>query len=262
MSNTQNSDIVIPPLNFSNVDDFDGSTAFDDPPKLEEEYQSESNNQRDDHVIKKASEFNHNIENGDHLKENTASAEEEKETNEFSEAVANFSKSYDTIKSLNLEGENADSLGSNEENVEKPGQIKFTLSGVVEDETSTDVNKSDDEDLAEFKTIARKSFTKILTSPPAEISTGGFGKRSSLQIDDIKLNYEDNNDDEIINYHEPIDEETDEVEDKRGESTKKEDTKEEENVQSTLTSESQDRKPFIKIKRVILILIIFSKGYI
>lgn len=295
-SDNKKADNSIPPLNFSNVDDLDGHTAFDDPPELEEEeLQSKHNNlqtfDKVEHALEMASEATKpgNEEEPVRGEPSRRDFDDDDDENEDEDKViksepikpsrqADFSQSYDTINSLDLRGE--DDL--NEEAVETKtgGDIRFTLDGVVEDETSTDAVKSDDdddEDEMDSKPAARPSFTKILDINSAnaigrfQVETvkqaGGIGKRSSLQIEDIKLNYEDNNDDEIVKYEETIDEENDEQEEKEfeaksvpidGDASEKnekeaEQKEREEAVQSTLTSEAQERKPFIQIKRVMFI---------
>lgn len=297
-------DNAIPPLNFSNVDDLDGHTAFDDPPELgEEELASKHNNlqtfDKVEHALEMASQATKPGNEEEPVREEPPDFDDDDDDDEGEDKViksepskpsrqADFSQSYDTIKSLDLRGEE----DSNEEAVETKtgGDIKFTLDGVVEDETSTDAVKSDDDDDDEVemdsKPAARPSFTKILDIKSAGAIgkrsslqvervklAGGIGKRSSLQIEDIKLNYEDNNEDEIVQYEETIDEENDEPEEKEveaksvpvdgdaSETNEKEAEPEEgeEAVQSTLRSDTQERKPFIQIKRVMFIKATLTK---
>ncbi len=268
----------IPALNFSNVDDLDGTTAFDAPPDLEiedlkiddveiEEKVVQVNDAVETNTFNDEADEDENVEEGNKIEnpDTKSYAEDEggdgqdgdkdgglAEPDFDSSFSMNFSKkmSYDTIQSLNLDGNNSrkNTGDSDEIVVENKKTAKFTLSDAVEDETNTDTLTNTHE---EKILPLRPSFTKVLAGKAEDrkaslqverINSRQFDRKSSLQNIKINFDEEDDNADQNKIFEETIEEEV-----QAEENEKK--VVEEEVDKSTLVN-TEDRKPFIKIKRV------------
>ncbi len=262
----------IPALNFSNVDDLDGTTAFDAPPDLEIEELEIDNENIDDafrvhEIVESASSKAKENTEGDAQSESThAKSDEECEDADSQDESRNGlsqepdfgpsflnsrskKQSYDTIQSLNLDGDNSrKNTGDSEESTpQNEATTKFTLHDAVETETSTDTFSKANEE----KPTMRPSFTKVMPSKTDDRkgslqedrkSSRQFDRKSSLQNIKINFDEEDDNTNEIKTYEETIDEE------EQAEENVKENV-EDVDKKSTLTG-TEERKPFITIKRV------------
>lgn len=265
----------IPALNFNNVDELDGSTAYDEQPEpeIDEPENSPEPVQKTEEVAEPQLETqtSGSYEMVEPEEEPTSKEDEEDVQDTIDSHLSRNmtvpslrgnkrsqkKQSYDTIQSLDLSGTrkntNESEDNSNDENDDSGTNAapKFTLEDAVEDESSTDT---------------RQSFMRILPGKKED-------RKSSLQFDNFEIRYNDK--EEVEEIVETIDEEEtnsnnieaetvvensnpeQQVDETKEKSTNEKNSHNDKDDRTGATGTSQstlttvvEKKPFIAIKKV------------